>query len=541
MRKAVTYLFAMSFIAAHAWAQHQHDAGAPPQRLGKVHFDTSCSPSVAAEFDRGVALLHSFWFSAAIDSFNAVLAKDPSCGIAHWGIALSWWGNPFASSRNPKGMQEGAAAAARGNAAGAKTPRERDYIAAVGNLYPLADTIDMRTRVLAYEKAMAELAARHAGDSEARIFYALALAQSALPTDKTYKNQLKAGQILEREFVKQPEHPGIAHYIIHSYDVPALAPKALDAARRYAKIAPDAPHALHMPSHTFTRLGLWEESIATNIASAAAARKDSGAASEELHAIDYQTYAYLQLARDASAKKMLDDLTAIGARINPSGAGNAAPVQAGSYAMAAVPARYAIERGQWKEAAALQPRDTAYLYPDAISYFARALGAARSGDPASARQDAGKLAAIRDGLIAKKDAYWSEQAEIMRRVALAWAAYAEGRKDEAIAAMREAADMEAATEKAPISPGPLKPARELLGEMLFEAGRPAEALKEFETSMQREPRRFNGLYGAARAADAAGDRTKARKYYAELADLCKTADAPIRPELEAARKYAGRS
>ena len=519
--------------------QHQHDAGAPPQRLGKVHFETSCAAGAQADFDRAIALLHSFWFSAAIDSFNAVLAKDATCGMAHWGIAMSWWGNPFAGGKSPKSIAEGTAAVARAKAAGAKTPREQDYIAAVALLFEDADKVDQRTRVVAYEKAMERIAATYPADSEARLFYALSLEQSQLPTDKTYANLLKAGAILEREFVKQPDHPGIAHYIIHGYDVPALAPKALDAARRYAKIAPDAPHALHMPSHTFTRLGLWQESIETNIASAAAARHDPTGASEELHAIDYQVYAYLQLAKDAAAKKVLDELTAIGSRILVNTAGAAAPAPAGYYALAAVPARYAIERNQWKEAAALQPRDTPFLFPDAISYYARALGAARSGNPAAVAKDAEKLAAIRDALKGKGDPYWPGQVEIMRRVVLAWATYAEGRKEEALTALRETADMEDGTEKSAISPGPMKPARELLGEMLLDAGRAADALAEFEQSMKKEPGRFAGLYNAARAADAAGDRTKARRYYAQLAAMCKTADTPVRPELASARKAAG--
>ena len=537
---AATAVVMASLVAAPSLqAQHQHEAGAAPQRLGKVHFETSCAPAVQAEFNRGVALLHSFWFSAAIDSFNKVFAGDPTCGLAHWGIAMSWWGNPFAGAKSAKAMAEGTAAVGKAKQVGAKTPREQDYIAAVELLFRDADKVDQRTRTLAYEKAMEQIAAKYPNDSEARLFYALSLEQTQLPSDKTYANLLKAGAILEREVVKQPDHPGITHYIIHGYDVPALAAKALDAARRYAKIAPDSPHALHMPSHTFTRLGLWQESVETNIASAAAARKDPTGASEELHAIDYQVYAYLQLAKDASAKKVLDELTAIGNRILLNTAGAASPAPAGYYALAAVPARYAIERNQWKDAAALQPRDTPFLFPDAISYFARALGAARSGSPGAVAADAEKLASIRDGLKGKGDQYWPSQVEIMRRVALAWAAYAEGRKDEGLAALREAADMEDATEKSAISPGPIKPARELLGEMLLEMGRAADALKEFETSMKKEPGRFAALYNAARAAQASGDGAKARKYFSDLATMCKTADTPARPELLAARKATG--
>jgi hypothetical protein len=266
--------------------QDQHDHGSPTGRLGTVHFANSCSTAVAKEFDRGVALLHSFWFSAAIEAFNGVIKSDPTCAMAHWGIAMSWWGNPFGGFRSPQALQSGLAAVDKGKAAGAKTERERGYIGAVEALFTDAGTIPQRTRTLEYEKRMAALASTYADDPEARILYALALDQTALPTDKTYANQLKAAGILETELARQPDHPGLSHYIIHSFDTPTLAPRALNAAHSYAKIAPAAPHALHMPSHTFTRVGAWQESIETNIASAAAARKDN-AASEELHALDY--------------------------------------------------------------------------------------------------------------------------------------------------------------------------------------------------------------------------------------------------------------
>jgi tetratricopeptide (TPR) repeat protein len=517
-----------------AGAQHQHESSSMPSRLGKVHFATSCAPDAQAEFDRGVALLHSFWFSAAIASFDKVAEKDPACAMAYWGIAMSWWGNPFGGFRSPSAIAQGRAAVEKARAAGPKTARERDYIAAVELLYTEADTVDQRTRTLAYEKAMAQVAARYTDDSEARIFYALSLDQTALPGDRSYTNLLKAGAILERELPGQPEHPGIAHYIIHSYDVPSLAPRAVEAARRYAKIAPDAPHALHMPSHTFTRLGYWDESIETNIASAAAARKDN-AASEELHALDYQVYAYLQTAQDAAARKVVDAVPAIGARIQTDAPGAAAPAPAGFFALAAIPARYALERDAWREAAALPVRETPFPWTDAITHFARALGAARSGDPAAAAPDVDKLASSAAGLKAKNESYWAQQVEIQRRVASAWVTYAQGSKEDAIAALREAAGMEDATEKSAVTPGPIKPARELLGEMLLEAGRPAEALTEFELTIKKEPNRFRGMYGAARAAEAAGDESKARTYYAKLIELCQRADAG-RPELDAARK-----
>ena len=522
-----------------AIAQHeQHGGGTPEEKLGTVHFVTSCDAEVEKDFDRAVALLHSFWFSEAIEGFETVLRKDAGCAMAHWGIAMSWWSNPFAAYRSAQALEQGSVAIEGAKGANAPTERERDYIAAVELLYKDASTVDQRTRTLAYEKAMENLAAKHAGDPEARIFYALALDQTALPTDKTYQNQLKAAAILEKEFQSQPNHPGITHYIIHSYDAPALAPRALDAARRYAEIAPAAPHALHMPSHTFTRLGYWQESIESNIASAAAAQKD-GAAAEELHALDYQVYAYLQTAQDQAAKKVLDAVPSIASHIQMSGAGVAAPPPAGFFAVAAIPARFAIERNAWADAAALVPRESRFPWADAVTYFARGLGAARSGNPAAAMKDVEKLTDLRAALEQAKDAYWSEQVDIQRRVALAWISFAEGRRDEALVMMREAADMEDATEKSAVTPGPVKPARELLGEMLLEAGQPEDALTEFELTVTKEPNRFRGVYGAARAAALAGDPAKAATYYAKLLEICERADQPGRPELEEARKAEG--
>jgi hypothetical protein len=370
---------------------------------------------------------------------------------------------------------------------------------------------------------------------EARIFYALALNQTALPTDKTYANQLKAAVILEAEFKRQPEHPGLAHYIIHSFDVAALAPRALDAARRYATIAPDAAHALHMPSHTFTRVGAWQESIDTNLGSAAAARKDNAVA-EELHALDYQAYAYLQTAQDRAARRTLDVSVALSPKMATVGAGNAAPPNAGYYALAAIPARYALERNAWVEAAALTPRQTPFAWADAVTHFARALGATRSGNAAAARRDIDRLAELRDVIKATNDAYWTEQVEIQRRAATAWAALAEGQPAEALALMREAADREDATDKSAVTPGPIKPARELLGDMLLELKRPAEALVEYETTLKKEPNRFRATYGAARAAEAAGQRQTASAHYASLLQITKDADQPVRKELTEARQ-----
>jgi hypothetical protein len=528
------YIVVSAAILGSGWetaaSQHSHEHGTPSARLGKVHFETSCRAAVREEFDRGVALLHSFWFSAAIEAFDSVLKTDPDCAIANWGIALSWWGNPFGGFRSPLALESGRAALERANTMKA-TERERAYLSAAEKLFANAASIDQRSRTIAYEQAMEALAARYPEDIEARIFYALALDQTALPTDKTYANQLKAAAILEREFERQPEHPGLAHYIIHSYDVPALAPRALKAARSYAKIAPDAPHALHMPSHTFTRVGAWQESIEANIASAAAARKESGAAAEELHALDYQMYAYLQTAQDAAARKILDDVRALAARIQTASAGNAAPPPAGYYAAAAIPARYALERNAWADAAKLELHATSFAWADAVTHFARALGAARSGNPAAATADLERLKTLRDALLQAKDSYWSEQVDIQYRAASAWTLFAQGRRDEALDQLRRAAEMEDATEKAAVTPGPIKPARELLGEMLLEMNRPAEALSAFETTLAKEPNRYRALYGAASASAAGNDSKKAASYRAKLLEVAEPRDASGRPEL----------
>jgi tetratricopeptide (TPR) repeat protein len=518
-------------IPSAAFAQHeQHAAG---NQLGTVAFQTSCAPAVAADFNRGVALLHSFEFRDALASFSAVIERDPSCAIAHWGIAMCHWGNPFAGVKAGPPLERGRAAVEKGLATGSPTPRERAYLMAVAELFSNADTVSHRDRTLAYARAMERVQREFTTDIEARIFYALAVNQTAAPNDKTYAAQLQAAKILEPLWTQYPDHPGLPHYIIHAYDHPPLASKALDAARRYAKIAPSAPHALHMPSHTFTRVGFWDESAATNVNSERTALEQN-VIGEALHAMDYQTYAYLQMARDKSALAVLQRTPATVAKLDVNAVGGAAPGAAGVYAAAAIPARYALERGAWAEAASLVPTASTIPFADAVTHFARALGAARSGNVASARVDVDRLAALRDKLT--NDDYWREQVDIQRRVALAWITFAEGRRTEGIALLRAAADSEDATDKSAISPGPLAPARELLGEMLLEAGNAREALIAFEATMAKEPGRFRGAYGAARAAEASGDRTKARRQYQTLLDIAKSADAE-RPELQRARAF----
>ena len=491
----------LSLLPSALYSQHVHPQGASAERLGTVHFPTSCSPMVAPKFDRAVALLHSFEFGASIKAFNEVLAADSTCAMAHWGIALSRWTNPMAAgNRAPAllrlGRESVDAAMLLGSTA---SDRERGYIQAVSQLYDDFEHKDQRTRILAYERAMSELAQRYPDDTEAAIFHAIALAATAPPTDKTYANQLKAGGILEQLWEKQPNHPGLAHYIIHSYDHPPLADKARAAAKRYSTIAPSAAHALHMPSHTFTRVGLWGESIDANKRSMDVAL-GSGSIAEALHAADYSMYAYLQLGQESKAKAVLDGLPALVARFDPAAITGAAPASAGFFAIAAIPARWVLERRAWREAAALEPQATPYLYPEAMTYFARALGASHTGDLVKARTSVDSLASIHKQLIAKGEGYWAEQVAIQHLAAQAWLDLAEGRKTEALTRMREATVREDATDKSAVTPGPLAPARELLGDMLMALKRPKEARVEYRATLQKEPNRRHSLRRVASAA-----------------------------------------
>jgi hypothetical protein len=452
---------------------------------------------VAPRFDRAVALLHSFEFGASIRAFEEVIAADSTCAMAHWGIALSRWTNPMAAgNRSPALLRQGkqSADAALRLGAGA-SERERGYIRAVGQLYEDFERRDQRTRIVAYERAMGELAARYPDDTEATIFHAIALAASASPTDKTYASQKRAGAILESLLAAHPDHPGLSHYIIHSYDYPPLADRARAAARRYADIAPAAAHALHMPSHTFTRVGMWEESVSTNRRSMEAALA-SGSISEVLHAADYAMYAYLQMGKEAEARAILDGLPALAARFDANAITGAAPGSAGFFALAAIPARWALERRAWREAAALRPTATAYPYTEAMTYFARSLGASRTGDLPGARVAIDSLASIQRRLSAGGEAFWAEQVAVQHLTAQAWLAFAERRFPVALARMREAAAREDATEKNAVTPGPLLPARELLGDMLMELRRPAEARAEYRATLRKEPNRRHALRGA---------------------------------------------
>jgi len=520
---------ALALLPAVALAQ-QHEHGAQPaDRLGKVHFETSCNASVKDSFDRAVALLHSFWYAAAIDAFNDIAKKDASCGMTQWGVAMAVWGNPLGGTRTPQILARGREAVAQAKKMGAKSAREQDYIAAVDALY--AGEGDQLSHARAYEKAMASIVAKYPKDTEAMVFYAIALDAAADPADKTYARQLQAAKMLEKVLATQPDHPGVTHYLIHSYDYPPLAAKGLPAAQRYAKIAPDAPHALHMPSHIFTRVGAWQDSIDSNMASAAAAKK-ANSAPEELHAMDYQTYAYLQLGRDTDAMRVQSETDATLARVDAGSGYTFAAV----YAATAIPARVALERGAWKDAASLKPRSSSFPHADAVATFARILGAARSGQAAAARKDLATLAPV-PAALKEKEPYWSNQVAIQLKAAEGWTLHAEGKTAEGIALLRQAADQEDASEKSPVTPGPIAPARELLAELLLEAKQPKEALIEFEKSMTREPGRFRSIAGAMRAAQGAGDTVKTKKYAGGLLTLAKGA-APGRPEITEAQKYA---
>ena len=527
-RSALTALLVAPFAFANLVTAQSHTHRAPPsgETLGTVRFPTSCAPSVAPQFERAVALLHSFEFGASVRAFGEVASADPECAMAQWGIAMSRWSNPISLGAKPRAqLEHGRTAAQAGARLAAKaTERERLYVAAVAELYKDFERVDQPARVLAYERAMADLVRRQPADSEAKIFHAIALTAAAAPEDKSYAKQLEAGATLERLWMAQPNHPGLAHYIIHSYDVPALAARAAAAARRYALIAPSAAHALHMPSHTFTRVGEWEASVETNRRSKEAAIA-SGAIAEALHAADYAVYAHLQLAQDSAARALLDTLPALAARFDLNAITGAAPASAGVFALAAIPARYALERRDWKGAATLTLRPSTYPWTDAMIHFARSLGASRIGDAAGANAGVDSLGAIHSRLVAAKEGYWAEQVAIQRLGARAWIELRARRTDSALTLMREAARREDATEKSAVSPGPLLPARELLGDMLLELGRPREALVEYRATIEREPNRYRALDGAVRAATLTADAKASATYAFALGRLTSKGDA----------------
>ena len=505
-----------------------HEVEESKGQLGKVAFANSCDAKVQGELQRAVAMLHSFWFSAGEKAFRHVLDDDPACGVASFGIAAVLMNNPLAGQgASPKAAESALAAIEQGRRAGAKTQRERDYIEAVATYYADFANRPERARQASRAQAFEALAARYPDDDEAQIFAALYMAGTQSQADQTYAAYLKAAAVLEKQALKYPGHPGIAHYLIHSYDAPPIAAQGLTAARRYSGLAPDAPHALHMPSHIFTRVGAWQDSVVTNRRSADVAKVD-GNGNEAYHAADYMIYAHLQLGRDKEARKVLDEF-AREVKTNPA-------IFVGPYAAAAMPARVALERGDWATAAQLPQQGTQFAFVEAITTFSRALGAARKGDAAAAEQEALKLEAQHRALVDAKNTYWATEVEVQRLAAAAWIARTKGQNDEALRLMRAAADMEDRNEKHIVTPGRVVPARELLGEMLLDAKQPAAALKEFEQSQLREPNRLRSYAGAAAAADAAGERDKARQHYAKLVELTRDADTAL-PEIARAKTW----
>lgn len=472
-------------------AQETHEHGAP-EKLGMVSFPTSCLPAVQQPFDRGVALLHSFAYTAAANAFRGVAEVDPHCAMAHWGIAMTYfhplWDPPLSPITISTGLREIQSA----RQIGANSERERKFINALALIYENADTVPYATRVSNYDHAMAELAAENPEDVEAQVFYALALLASASPMDKTHAHQKQAAALLEPLYRVYPEHPGIAHYLIHAYDNAELAQKGLPPARAYSKIAPSAPHALHMPSHIFTRLGLWEDSIASNLAARAAAHQQ-GDTGEELHAMDYLEYAYLQIGRDGDAADVVRQL------------GNMSKLDMSdfktAYASTAIPVRYAVERGQWADAAKIVAPAGVPPHVVAVALWARGVGLARMGRIAETQAEADRLGRIQAELRASGNIYWATQVDILVREVAAWSAQADNNPQKAAALMREAADQEDAVEKLPVTPGPILPAREQLGYLLLQQNQPDLASKEFAVALANAPGRRGALQGAARAAE----------------------------------------
>jgi hypothetical protein len=524
-----------SLMCASLWAQTDHSAS---EHFGTAHLATSCSAEVQPQFDRAVTMLHSFFFPETVKAFTAIAAAAPACAMAYWGVAMSQRPNPLVPPFSKELLHAGWQAIEKARAAKAPTQRERDWIEAVALFYQDYETIDQKTRTARYERAMGTLHERYPDDTEIAVFYALALNEAVDLTDKTYYRQLKAAAILEPLAQASPDHPGIAHLIIHSYDYAPIAARGLPAARRYAALAPSAPHALHMPSHIFSTLGMWREAIAADLASDAATKAyaartasvaNTAANPARYHSLDFLMNAYLQLGQDKRAKAIVDERNSV----------TQLPGDyrlSGHTAFAAIPVRYAIERGEWAEAAVLEPAPSIYPQAEAITWFGRALGAARSNNPVGARRNLGELARLREKLVANKDEYWVTQIDIYTQAAEAWMALAEQRTRRAITIMREAADREDHGEKHVAMENRLSPMRELLGELLLEAGRPEEAQREFDASLQTVPNRFRSLAGAARAAASLRHEEDARAYHERLLALTQDADSE-RPAMLAARAY----
>lgn len=527
LKIAVCGILLVSIFTATAHEGEQIPTGAP-DKLGEVKFPISCNIAAQAEFNHAMAMLHSFFYPEAGKTFSRAIELDPACAMGHWGVAMSWW-YPLWFPPTKESFQAGKAALDKAVAVGAKTERERAYIAALSRFYAYPDSADHKARSLDYEKAMAQVYEKYPDDNEAAALYALALQATANPNDKTYGNQLRSAAILEKLFAETSNHPGVAHYLIHAYDYPELAPRALNAARRYGKIAPAMPHALHMPSHTFIAVGLWRDSIEANLAAGVEAKK-LGWTQEEVHTMDYLIYAYLQLGETEAVNAVLAKLP------NLRDIDDKVRTLPLDYAVAAAPARVALEQRRWADATSLVPIATRFPATRALTHFARALGAAHAGVAADVEAEIAQLTQIRDALVQGKQDYWAKQVDIQRQTAEAWLAWAKGDSTKAVDAMRSAVDLEESTYKHPITPGQLIPARELMGDLLMEVGKPRDALTEYETSLRLNPNRFNGLYGAARAAELSGATDKAAQYFRQLLDISGAAD-PERQEVRHAKLF----
>lgn len=526
-------------VAAHQGDVEEENAG----QLGNVHFPVSCDGAAQPAFDRGVAALHNFYFSGARQSFKDVAETDPHCGMAYWGLSMATLGNWLVNPPSQKALSDGATELQKAMQAGAGSERERDYIAALQALYTDMDKRDHATRAREYERKMESLYLRYPEDREAAVFYALTLNLTASPTDKSYNNQLKAADILDKVLAVQPDHPGALHYLIHSLDYPSLAARALPAAELYAKVAPAAPHAQHMPSHTYSMLGEWDGSIRSNkVALQTAVDSMSKGNYSQFafngsmaHYNDFMIYAELQLAQDAAASQVVAESIAYQRAHDLTK--DAIYTQTG---FAAIPARYVLERKAWPESSSLEPLQKTWGYAEAITRFARAMGASHTGDRPAAREQIEALEKLRQTAAEAKQGYWVGQIEVLRLAASAWLAHDEGHSDQALALMRQAADLEDASDKHVAMENRLYPMRELLGDLLQEMGQPAAALAEYESSMVATPNRFNAFAGAAKAALASGHADKAATYYSRVVSLAAKADTP-RPEVAEARQFLAKT
>jgi tetratricopeptide (TPR) repeat protein len=530
MRMLTIAVSSLAFLLIPAWCDEGHHHTLTENEVGSVHFTTSCSKAIEGKFNHAVALLHSFQYEQAREAFEELFSLDSNCAMAQWGVAMSHYHGLWDNGDEAAGRQALQKAKEIAGANPETTTREKAYINALAEIYR-TDGKNQDENAHAFEQAMGALQAAYPEDSEAAIFHALTLAITAPKTDKTYANQRKCGEILEPIFATHPHHPGVAHYIIHCYDNPVLAEQGLKAARMYASIAPASAHANHMPSHIFTLVGSWDESIASNKRSAQLAAeaenssKNGEARDQRLHAMDYLEYAYLQSGRVKQAENVLAEM-------------NSLPAVAGvtltnDYAVAAIPARYATELGNWKQASGLQVNNGAVNFTQAITWLAVGVGSARSGNLERAREAERALASLRDAIAAQKNDYWSAQVEVQRREVAAWISETSGKTAETIDMLRSAVDLEESMDKNAVTPGAVIPAREMLAAFLLKENHPQEALSEFEAVLKIAPNRFNALYGAASAADASGNSSAANRYFQKLTE---TAVGDERPELVTARK-----